>query len=357
MLARFTTALLFKKSKQWLMPLFVVVFSIFLLFQQFSAFQSIRAESNAFCKNLEDVSLWIKGDYLSTSDLLKIKKIPDVLAASFIYKGSVGLNSSGGVKKSCTLLGIDETTHLGMPSKALYGSLRLKGEGDLAVVSGECAESLFKSRNQKLKPGSSIYLDHALVKVGGVVPAKRGLVVYTNYTKAKEILSNGETLIAIKAEPGVNLSLLKTKIERLSGLKAFTTNEFSKELFQVYMKENKAVSQFSVVIIFGLILALGIFITVFYQFFKTQLSNYSILKALGATPVFLSSLLTLQAAIISILGWSTSFLLYISLQRIFRGSELFFPLSGEILVISFCSLLGVSLSVGLFISFKVKEAL
>ncbi len=357
MLVKFTTALLFKKSKQWLMPLFVVVFSIFLLFQQFSAFQSIRGESSAFCKNLEDVDLWIKGDYLSASDLLKVKKIPDVLAASFIYKGSVGVNSSQGVKKTCTLLGIDETTHLGMPSKALYGSLRLKGDGDLAILSGECAQSLFKSGNQKLKPGSSIYLDHTLLKVGGVVPAKRGLVVYTNYTKAKEILGNGETLIAIKAEPGINLYLLKTKIERVSGLKAFTANEFTKELFGAYMKENKAVSHFSVVIIFGLILALGIFVTVFYQFFKTQIPNYSVLKAFGATPVFLSSLLTLQAAIISILGWSASLILYISLHRIFGGSELFFPLSGEILIISFFSLLTVSLSVGLFISFKVKEVL
>lgn len=355
MLVRFTFALLFKKSKQWLMPLFVAVFSIFLLLQQFSAFHSIRNESNAFCRNLEDVDLWIKGDYLQTSDLLKIKKIPDVVAASFVYKGSVSMSLQNGAKKSCTLLGIDETTHLGMPKKALHGSLRLKGESDLAILTTDCVDLTYKGSHSKVKSGNFIQLDQAQIKVGGIVPSKKSLVVYTNYAKAREIMSHGETLLAIKAEPGVNLSGLKGKIEKISGLKAFTAKEFSKELFLSYRKENKAVSNFSVVIIFALILAVGIFTTVFYQFFKTQLSNYSILKAFGATPVFLSSLLTLQAAIISILGWCVSVILYGSLQKICRGDDLFFPLTGEILTISFFSLLAVSLSVGLFISFKVKE--
>jgi len=355
MLVRFTVALLFKKSKQWLMPLFVVVFSIFLLFQQFSAFQSIRSESNAFCINLENVDLWIKGNFLSNQDLLKIKKIPDVTAASFVYKASGSIASLKGSKKSCTLLGIDETTHLGMPKKALQGSLRLKSDVDLAVLSTDCVDSLYKTNNQKLKLGSVIQLDHAQMKIGGIVPAKSGLVVYTNYAKAREIIHQGETFLAIKAEDGVNLSALKGKIEKTCGLKAFTTKEFSREIFQMYRKENRVVSHFSVVIIFGLVLALGIFMTVFYQFFKTQLSNYSILKALGATPFFLLGLLTLQAALISLFGWFASLILYLSLQKIVGGDELFFPLTGEIVALSFFSLLAISLSVGLFISFKVKE--
>ena len=355
MMIKFATALLFKKSKQWLTPLFVVILSVFLLFQQFAAFRSVRGEVDAFCREVEDVDLWIQGDHLSVEDLAKVRRVPEVSLASFMYKGSAEAYAPHGIKKECTLLGIDDSTQLGMPHKVLYGSLRLKADGDMAIISGDCAKTLFKLGNQKLRAGSALYLDDQALRVGGVVPIQKGLFVYTNYAKAKELGSVGQNLIVIKAASHTNLSALKQKIERVSGLKSSTTSEFSKLLFQNYMKENKAVSLFSMVILFGFILALGIFGVIFYTFFKNSLGNYSILKAMGATPLFISLLLSLQAGIISMIGWSTSFLSYTLLQKIFSSSELFFPLSWGIVGMTLSSLLVVSLSAGLFVSFKVKE--
>ncbi len=355
MLMKFATALLFKKSKQCAMPLFVVVFSVFLLFQQFAAFRSIRGEIDAFCRELEDVDLWVKSSPLGVEDLLKVRRLPEVALASFLYKGTTEAYAPSGQKKGCMLLGVDESTHLGLPTKVLYGSLRLKGGEDTAILSAECAKCLFKLGSQKLRPSSALFLSDRQLKIGGVVPEKRGFIVYTNLAKAKEISSAGQTLMLIKASPLANISALKTKIEKVSGLKAFTPSEFSKELFQNYMHENRTVSLFSVVVIFALVLALGIFVAIFYHYFKGQLENYSVLKAVGATPVFISLLLTLQATIISLLGWSTSFFLYTILQKIFSGSELFFPLSWGIIGMTLCSLLAVSLGTALFVSFKVKE--
>lgn len=355
MLMKFATALLFKKSKQCAMPLFVVVFSVFLLFQQFGAFRSVRGEVDAFCRELEDVDLWVKSGPFGPEDLLKVRRLPEVALASFLYKGSAEAYAPYGVKKSCTLLGVDESTHLGLPTKVLYGSLRLKGGEDMAILSADCARTLFKLGNQKLRAGSALYLDDQQMKIGGVVPLKRGSIVYTNFSKAKEISASGETMMLIKASPLANVSALKAKIERVSGLKSFTTAEFSKELFQTYIHENRTVSLFSVVVIFALVLALGIFAAIFYHFFKGQVENYSVLKAVGATPLFLSLLLTAQAAIISLIGWSVSFVLYTILLKFFSGAELFFPLSWSIIGMTLSSLLTVSLGTGLFVSFKVKE--
>ncbi len=355
MLRQFALALLFKKSKQWLMPLFVVVFSVFLLFQQFAAFLSVKSEVVGFCRELEDVDLWIKGDHLSGSDLAKVKILPEVLLASFLFKGNAEANSLHGAKKMCTLLGVDESTHLGLPSKVLYGQVRLKGSEESVILNESAARSLFKLGNQKLKSGSSLYLDGHQIKVSGVTSLNKGLFVYTNLGFAKEISNDGETMMVIKAAGQTNLSSLKQRIERVSGLKAYTSLEFSEELFHSYMKENKVVSLFSVIVICALILALGIFAAIFYHFFKSQMNNYSILKAVGATSSFLSLLLTLQAALISLIGWSISFVLYLILSKVFMHSDFFFPLSFGIVFLTLSSLLAVSVSAGLFISFKVKE--
>ena len=355
MLMKFATALLFKKSKQYMMPLFVVVLSVFLLLQQFGAFRSVRGEVDAFCRELEDVDLWVKSSSLNIEDLLKVRRLPEVALASFLYKGTAEAYAPSGIKKSCTLLGVDESTHLGLPTKVLYGSLRLKGGENMAILSAECAKSLYKLGSQKLRSGSALYLDDKQMKIGGVVPEKRGFIVYTSFSKAKEISNMGETMMLIKAEPHANTTALKAKIERISGLKAFSTQEFSKELFQSYIKENRTVSLFSVIVICAFALALGIFVAIFYHFFIGQIENYSILKAVGATPIFISSLMTIQATILALCGWGTSFLLFILLQKIFNQSEYFFPLSWSIIGLTLSSLLAVSTGTALFVSFKVKE--
>lgn len=355
MLMRFAAALLFKRSKHWLMPLFVVMFSVFLLFEQFAAFRSVRGEVDAFCREVEDVDLWISGDRLTLEMLSKVRKLPEVSLASFFYKGDIHAYVPYGEKQSCTLLGIDETTHLGLPNKVMYGSLRLKGLEDTAILSEECAKALFKLGTQKLRAGSALYLEENPMKIGGVVPVKKGFIVYTNLAKAKEIGMHGETLMVIKASSHVNMATLKSKIEKSIGLKAFTTKEFSNKLFQEHVQQNRTVSLFSMVVVFGLVLALGIFAATFYYFFKGQLAHYSVFKALGATPLFLTGLLVVQASVISFLGWGIALFLYSGLESFFSGSELFFALSWSILGITFGSLFLISLGTGFFVSLKVKE--
>src|SRR3989338_1026035 len=81
MFVRIATALLFKKSKHWLMPLFVVVFSIFLLFEQFAAFRSVKGEMELFCKGGD---LWVSGEKLGVDELLKVRRLNDVKGAAFV---------------------------------------------------------------------------------------------------------------------------------------------------------------------------------------------------------------------------------------------------------------------------------
>jgi putative ABC transport system permease protein len=356
MLGKFAFALLFKRGREWLMPLVVVALLGFFLFLQLGAFSAMKGEIVAFCEGSSGVDLWIKIDHQSSNqDLVKLRRLPDIQAVSYLYKSKADAYTSSGVRKECTLLGVDESTYLGLPSKALYGSFHLKDEDNTLILSQECAKSLFKLGSQKLRSGSVVYMNEKSMKIGGVAPVQKGFVAYTNFSRAKELGVGGETLLVVKAVPFANLSSLKQKIEKVSGLKSYTKKEFSNELIQTEIREDKMISLFSSMVTFAVALALGIYIAAFTNFFKGQAETYAIFKIFGATPLFISSLLALQALVISSLGSGIAFSLYTLLQIVFGNSGVFSPLTLGIVTITFISALSVSLVTSLFISFRVKE--
>lgn len=339
------------------MPLVVVALLVFFLFLEFGSFSAIQNEAVAFCEGSSGIDLWIKTDPQSSNqDLQKLRRLPDIQTASYLYKSQVDAYTGSGDKRDCTLLGVDESTYLGLPTKALYGSFHLKDDDNTLIVSQECAKSLFKLGSQKLRSGSVVYVNEKPMKIGGVAPSQKGVIAYTNFTRAKELESGGEIFLVIKAVPFANLSSLKQKIEKISGLKSYTKAEFLGILKQNQITQSKTVSLFSSVAMFAFILSLGVYATIFINFFKRQSEACAIFKLFGATPLFITSLLALQAVVISTLGSGIAFSLHTLLQLIFGNSGIFAPLSLGIVTITFIAAISTSLVASIFISLTVKES-
>jgi hypothetical protein len=354
MLAKFATAVLFKKSKAWVLPALASVLSLLLLFFQVGAFRSIQNEATQFCKEVEDVDFWVSLEKEKGDELAKILKIPEVTKASYILKSTVKASNNSGLKKNCLLIAVDESTGLGLPAKLSRGNHKI-GE-DSVIVSSECAKSLFLSNLMRSK-NQSLFIEDRPLKLIGVSENQDASVVYTTISKAKELYLEGQNFICVKLEPYSDLKQLRKKIERVTGQKAFTKSEFSKINFLEKLEINKSMKSLCSSVVFSCIFVVFTLLFMFAYYFSSKTSDYELIHTAVGSFSFVRKLMALQALILANICYLMSITLYFLLS-FFSFSNTYFnaiaPIYGVSLYLIFSAICVIP---ALFVSFKLKEAI
>ena len=130
-------------------------------------------------------------------------------------------------------------------------------------------------------------------------------LLYTTYANAGRILLPERhlmTFVLAKAAPGVDPAVLAKQITARTGLRARTADQFSADTVRWFFINSEDVGDIASMISIAMLVGFGVTGVMLYMFTEENLKQYAVLKAMGATPRLLLTMILAQAGLCALLG-------------------------------------------------------
>lgn len=329
-----------------------VVLSALLISHQVTIFVGLMSRTRSIFQTLPVADLIIADP--ATEFVEDVKPLPDtaperVMAAAGVewavplIRTPIKATLPGGKSRTCIVVGLDDATLIGGPTKMIEGQLSELRRPDSVVIDKLDAEKLLSTRDadgalRAPTVGDWIELNDRKAQIVGICHNPRPFIsqpiVYTTLTRAK-LFSPPErrtlSYVLAKIEPGADLAAVKANIKAATGLDAYTRREFGFKTIGYYIRNTGIPVNFGVTVLLGCIVGIAISGQTFYLFTLDNLKNLAALKAMGASSSQLVRMVALQAGIVGLqglcigLGLTAAFFVY------YIGTDLEFELHLEVI--------------------------
>jgi putative ABC transport system permease protein len=318
--------MLFGDRTKYLAILLGVTLASLVITQQGAIFTGLMSRTFALISDMGDPDIWVMDPKvqfiddtkpLAATELFRVRGIEGVAWAAPLFKGTTRARMSDGTFQNCVLLGLDDATLTGSPPGMVAGRFEDLRQADAIVVDLFGATRRFARPNPTpggppipLQIGDSIELNDRRGVVVGISRNTRGFqsqpTIYTTYSRAtayapreRKVLS----FVLVKAAPGQDLNELCARISRVTGLAAYTRDQFKWKTVSYFLENTGIPINFGIAITLGFVI--GVLITgfMFYSFTVDNLRFFGTLKAMGASDNRLLSMVILQALIVACLGF------------------------------------------------------
>ena len=329
-----------------------LTFAALLITQQGSIFCGLMLRTAGQITDITGADLWVMDRNVRYVDdvkpmiennLYRVRGVEGVLWAVPLYKGNARakLNTVARAEfagdtsdkkdemvpvtviEQVILLGLDDSSLVGAPppSRMLAGGLIQLRKPDAILVDNARLAKLYPGEDWGALEalGNAFYdrfinrelemNDHRAVIVG-VCEATRTFqsnpVVYTTYTRAKNFAPQERKILSYvlaKTEPGLDPARVAQRIERETGLRARTSDEFLWMTVMYYMKYTGIPINFGITAVLGFLVGTAIAGQTFYNFTLENLKQFGALKAMGATNGRIVGMILLQALVVGLLGF------------------------------------------------------
>jgi len=239
------------------------------------------------------------------------------------------------------IFGLDPVSLIGVPSRLVEGRPDDLLDVDAVFVDDAGAERL------GVRVGDTLELNDHRARVRGIMKTQRTFasipLIYTTYPRATLYAPRERhmlTFVLCAPKPGISDEELARRIERETGLGAFTSWEFAKRTLGYYTKHTGITINFGTTVFLGFLVGLAIAAQTFYTFTIENMRHFGALKAMGATNATLVSMILLQALVTGCIGYGVGVggaTLFGHLAR--NNKQLAFKMPPELLVGSFVLML------------------
>lgn len=320
-----------------------VAVAAFLISQQLAMLNGILDRITATIRNLGQVEIWVvdanvqfadDAKPMADSQLARVRGVDGVAWAVPLYKGNLRVRLDDGNFQTAILNGLDDATLIGGPPEMLAGSLADLRENDGVIVDQAGAQTKLAHRGPSgelipLTLGSTVEInDHRAIVVGICKAAQTfqsNPVIYTTYSRAAQYSPQERkklSFILAKAKPGHDAEALAAKIQRITGLGAYTNAQFRDMTQQYFIRETGIVTTF----VFGIMIsfAVGTMIAgqTFYNFTLENLRQFGAIKAMGASNGRILVMIATQALVVGLVGLGLGVGLAALLAWVARDSEM-----------------------------------
>ena len=343
--------------------IFGITFASLLMTQQASIFAGLMSRTFGFVTDTAQPDIWAmdkKVQYIddlkpiSDTLLYRVRGVEGVEWAVPLYKGLIRARLDNGSFQMCNTIGIDDATLVGGPPEMVEGRLEDLRRSESVIVDEVGAYGKLArpapvdpvtgkeiGAAEPLKVGDYLELNDHRVVVVGVCRVSRTFqsnpVVYTTYTRAVTIAPSERKLMSfvmVRAKPGVDKADLCRRIDKATGLAAYTSGEFSWLTVMYFMKYTGIPINFGIAVVLGFLVGTAIAGQTFYNFTLDNLKQFGALKAMGAGNLRLLGMILLQALIVGVIGYGLGVGLASLFGQLTGRSELAFLLLWQTLAIT-----------------------
>jgi putative ABC transport system permease protein len=297
---------------------FAIAFSTFLMSHQMSIFVGLLNRTQSQIKDIADAGVWVmdpKTEYLdevralSNQDLYRVRGVEGVQWAVPLFKGNARVKASDGQFRNTILLGLDDTTLVGLPRKFLAGDWRALRYVDSVAIDEVGFRRFFPG--QAYSTGHRLDIGDKTVTIGAVVRVSPPFVnlpaVYARYSEAIRMVgreSRQLSFILCESKPGIAPEELCSRISAATGLKAETAEQFGWDTVWYYIRNTGIPINFGITITIALLVGALVSGQTFSLFILENLKYFGALKAIGVTTIRIILMIFLQAAIVLFIGYA-----------------------------------------------------
>lgn len=332
-----------------------LTFASLIMTQQPAIFVGLMMRSYSFITDVGLPDIWVMDPKVQFVDdvkplqdmkLFRVRGIEGVDWAMPLYKGLIKARLANGNFQTCNVIGLDDATLIGAPAVMLEGRVEDLRRSDAVIVDRDGAVEKLGVPGPDGKPlplevGDTLELNDRRAIVVGIAKTTRTFqsqpVVYTTYSRAMLYAPRERKLLSfilVKARPGQNLDQLTERIQRRTGLAAYTQAGFQKLTYDYFMKNTGIPINFGISITLGFIVGAAIAGQMFHNFTMENLRQFGVLKAMGASNWTLLRMILLQATLVGVVGYG----LGVGLTSLFgwamRNTILAFKFPWQLLVFS-----------------------
>lgn len=336
-------------------------FASLIMTQQPGIFVGIMTRAYSFITDLGLPDVWVMEPTVQYIDdikpmpetyLYRVASVEGVAWAKPLYKGIIQARLHSGTFQTCNVIGIDDATLIGAPAVMLEGKVAGLRRADGIIVNEEGAQDKLANPPKypggpkvPLKVGQTIELNNHRAVVVGIARTTRAFqsqpVIFTTYSNATFFAPpqlNLLSFILVKAKPGEDLKALCKRIKRLTGLAAYTSDDFKDLTVKYYLKYTAIPINFGVSVLLGFLVGAAIAGQTFYNFTLENLRYFGVLKAMGTSERTLLLMIVFQALIVSFIGYGLGVGGTAIFALLTQGTNVAFRFPWQLFVFSLCGI-------------------
>ena len=297
---------------------FAIAFCTFLLQNQSSIFAGIMRRTGSQIADVVEASVWVmdpETEYfeqtkaLKDTDLLRVRGVDGVAWAVRLFKGTPTAKTESGKYAVTTMLGVDDETLIGVPRRMLLGRWEDLRRPDSVIVDRAGYRLLYPGEPERL--GRRIELNDHLVTIVGISDASASFVsfpiMHARYTEAVQFQGQERKQLSyVLAKPvaGLTPEALCARIEKATGLRARTTDQFRWDCIRYYLRNTGIPVNFGITIFIAIVVGTVVAGQTFYLFTIDNLRQFGTLKAIGVPNRTLVGMIMLQALNAGAIGFA-----------------------------------------------------
>jgi putative ABC transport system permease protein len=336
-----------------------VTFAALLIAQQGSIFCGLLLRTTSQVQDIADADIWVMDpnvEYIDEikplleTDLYRVQSVPGVAWAVRFYKGQgrIKLHAGEGrtpdqpaddtMYQQAIVLGLDDATLVGAPETILHGTLADLRQPDAVIMDEAGWRYLWPG--EPFEKGRVLEMnDHRAVIVGMCKsrPTFQTFpILYTRYHQALQYVPQERKVMSFvlaAPAPGLSARTVCDNIEKWTGRRARTRQEFIQDTISYYMRRTGIPINFGITVSLGFIVGCAIAGQTFYTFTLENLNQFGALKAMGVTNLRIVGMVLLQALVVGAIGYG----LGVGLAALFgevagRSDQLAFYMPWQLLV-------------------------
>jgi putative ABC transport system permease protein len=365
--------------------IFGLTFAALLITQQASIFVGLMTRTYGFVADTALPDIWAMDEKVQFVDdvkplqdtmLLRVRGVEGVQWAVPLYKGILRARLANGLFQNCNVIGLDDASLVGGPPTMIEGRIDdlRRDEGvivDEVGAYGKLAKPPAPGPDGKVDPkakpiplkiGDTLELNDKRAVVVGICRVSRTFqsqpVIYTTYSRSLRFAPRERKLLSfvlVKANPGVDLTVLSERITEQTGLAAFTNWDFSWKTIMYFMKYTGIPINFGIAVILGFLVGTAIAGQTFYNFTLDNLKQFGALKAMGASNWRLLRMIMLQALQVGLIGYGLGVGAASTFGLLSGNSELAFRLLSQTLMVTGVAITLITIIAALFSILKVMR--
>jgi len=295
-----------------------VAFASLLITEQAAIFCGIMLRTTSQIRDTHGEDIWVMNPnvrYLddakaiSDNDVFRVRGVPGVAWAVNLYRGQGQAQLASGNYQGVILLGIDDASLTGAPTQMLLGQV-----GDLQIPDAILVdEAGFHQMwpGEPLSIGKTIEMNDRRAVVVGVYRASQTFmtmpVIYTRFSQGTLFVAPTRRLmpyVLAKSRPGFAPTDVARQITERTGLKALTSDGFTRLTMLYYLRHTGIPINFGTTVLLGFVVGCAIAGQTFYLFTIENLKQFGALKAMGLSDRRIVGMILVQALVVGAIGYA-----------------------------------------------------
>jgi putative ABC transport system permease protein len=295
---------------------FGVAFSALLITQQLTIFVNLLMRGGVAVQQVETVNIWVMDRSGRTIDatlpmpataLERVRGVPGVAWAVPMLRSGATVRTVEGELEPVNVVGVDDATLIGLPRTMLAGEREALAAPDAVFIDDVGSRKLFPDGNVV---GTRLELNDRRAIISGIVdaiPTFTGTVIlYTRYSNALNFIPgsrNRLSFVIARSAPGEDPVAVARRIEAVTGLRARTTEEFTRDGVNFIIENTGIPINFGITVALGVVVGIAIVGLTFSLFIRDNIKQFGALKAIGVTNAKIRGMVATQAALVGLIGY------------------------------------------------------